>query len=305
MFINLIYILKEKINKLKGLVISGGGSKGAFAGGVLEYLLTKQNKKWDILLGTSTGSLLLPHISLKRVDKLKKIYTNITQDDIFDVNPFIIKKEKYVTINYINTLRQFIKRKRTFGESNNLRNIIENYFTIDEFMTVKKSNIDVIVTVSNLSKNKVEYKSIKDFEYQDFIDWIWISCNLIPFMSLVTKNKHKYGDGGFSSMVPISECIKRGATEIDVIILEPEINNKNKILGKNPFGLMMNLLSYMINQVETNDIREGKLSALYNNVKLNIHYTPTKLTNNSLIFDKDLMKKWWSEGFEYTKSKFQ
>jgi predicted patatin/cPLA2 family phospholipase len=292
---------------LKGLVISGGGSKGSFAGGVAEYLLKHKSRDWDIMVGTSTGSLLIPHLSLNKVNKLKKIFTNVNQSSIFNINPFVIKSTKgqfYVTINYINTLLQFIRKKRTFGESKNLRKTIEKSFTIDEFLTIKKSKKDIVVTVSNLSKNKIEYKSINDFEYQDFLDWIWISCNMIPFMSLVTKNKYKYADGGFGSMVPIRECIKRGATEIDVIILEPETNNKTKLLGKNPFDLMLSLFGFMIDQVEINDIREGKLTALYNDVILNIYYTPTSLTNNSLVFDKELMNEWWEQGFLYAKNRF-
>jgi predicted patatin/cPLA2 family phospholipase len=259
------------------------------------------------MVGTSTGSLLIPHLSLNKVNKLKKIFTNVNQSSIFNINPFVIKSTKgqfYVTINYINTLLQFIRKKRTFGESKNLRKTIEKSFTIDEFLTIKKSKKDIVVTVSNLSKNKIEYKSINDFEYQDFLDWIWISCNMIPFMSLVTKNKYKYADGGFGSMVPIRECIKRGATEIDVIILEPETNNKTKLLGKNPFDLMLSLFGFMIDQVEINDIREGKLTALYNDVILNIYYTPTSLTNNSLVFDKELMNEWWEQGFLYAKNRF-
>lgn len=46
---------------MKALVISGGGSKGAFAGGVAEYLMKDKGKTYDLFLGTSTGSLLVPH----------------------------------------------------------------------------------------------------------------------------------------------------------------------------------------------------------------------------------------------------
>lgn len=292
---------------MRGLVISGGGSKGSFAGGITDYLINQESVKWDILLGTSTGSLLIPHLCLSKTRKLKKIYTNVSQQDIFSLDPFVIrskKDQKYVTINYINTITQFIKRKRTFGESKNLRKTIEENFTVDEFLNIKKSNKDIIVTVSNLTKNKIEYKSIKDFNYQDFLDWIWISCNMIPFMSLVTKDGYKYADGGFGSMVPIRECIRRGATEIDVIILETETCSRNKVLGKNPFDLMLSLFTFMVDQVEINDIREGKLAAMYNGVKLNLYYTPVTLTTNSLIFDKNKMEQWWKDGFNYAKNRF-
>ena len=58
---------------MKALVISGGGSKGAYAGGVAQYLMEVQNKKYDLFLGTSTGSLLIPHLSIGKVDKLKDL----------------------------------------------------------------------------------------------------------------------------------------------------------------------------------------------------------------------------------------
>ena len=47
---------------MRALVISGGGSKGAFAGGVAQYLMEVRGNQYDLLLGTSTGSLLIPHL---------------------------------------------------------------------------------------------------------------------------------------------------------------------------------------------------------------------------------------------------
>lgn len=44
---------------MKALVISGGGSKGAFAGGVAQYLMEEKNIDYDLFLGTSTGSLMV------------------------------------------------------------------------------------------------------------------------------------------------------------------------------------------------------------------------------------------------------
>ena len=55
----------------KALVISGGGSKGAFAGGVAEYLLKEKKKNYNIFLGTSTGSLMVSHLALGKIDMNK------------------------------------------------------------------------------------------------------------------------------------------------------------------------------------------------------------------------------------------
>ena len=36
----------------KALVISGGGSKGAFAGGVVQHLINNNKKDYDLFIGT-------------------------------------------------------------------------------------------------------------------------------------------------------------------------------------------------------------------------------------------------------------
>lgn len=274
---------------MRALVISGGGSKGAYAGGVAEHLIREQKKEYDIYIGSSTGSLLIPHLALGKLTKLHDIYTNVSQATIFSLNPFVIKKEgnrEYVSINYLTTFLQFLKKKRTFGESKNLKKLIRQKITKAEFLEIKSTVTDLVITVSNLSKNQIEYKSIKDFTYEEFCEWIWISCNYVPFMSLAKKDGFEYADGGFGCMVPIREAIRRGATEIDAVILESENMEYNKVLGKNPFSLMVNLFGYMLDQVEKSNIIEGKLAAINRDVILNLYYTPSKLTENSLIFDK-------------------
>ena len=274
---------------MRALVISGGGSKGAFAGGVAQYLLEIKKCQYDLFLGTSTGSLLIPHLALGNIHKIHGIYTNVNMGKIFNISPFVVKEKDgidIVTINHFNVIRQFFKGKRTFGESKGLQKYIKDHFSISEFNQLKKLKTDVVVTVTNLSRNEAEYKSIKDCNYDEFCDWIWISSNYIPFMSLVSKNNSEYGDGGFSSLVPIREAIHRGATEIDVVILETEVNITKNAIGKNPFSLMIDLFRIALDQVEKHDIAIGKLIAKNKNVKLNLFYTPTKLTNNALIFNK-------------------
>ncbi|MCK0189049.1 patatin-like phospholipase family protein [Arenibacter sp. F20364] len=292
---------------MKALVISGGGSKGAFAGGVAQYLMEVEKREYDILVGTSTGSLLIPQLALGQIGKLHDIYTNVNQRSIFSLNPFVVRKKdnrEYVSINFLNTILQFVKSKRTFGESKALRRTIRKNFSTTEFNTIKTSHRDVVVTVSNLSKNRIEYKSIKDFSYDEFCDWIWISCNYIPFMSLVKRDGFEYGDGGLGCVVPIREAIRRGATEIDAIILESENMEHNKVLGKNPFSLMLSIYGFVLDQIEYHDISEGVLAAKHNGVQLNLYYTPTKLTENSLVFNKKLMSQWWQQGYKYAEEKF-
>ncbi|RCS26929.1 patatin-like phospholipase family protein [Polaribacter sp. WD7] len=290
----------------KALVISGGGSKGAFAGGVAEYLMKKEQKKYDLFLGTSTGSLMVSHLALDMLDELKDLYTNVNQKTIFSNNPFKIRHvagEKVVSIRHLNTLWNFLNGRKTFGESKNLQSLIKRKITKEMYKEICANDKEIVVTVSNLTSNQIEYKSNKENNYEDFCDWIWGSCNYVPFMSLLEKNKQQYADGGFGSLVPIREAILRGATEIDAIILETEVTQFNRLPAKNPFSLLFDVFNFMLTHVERHNITIGKLAASNKDIKLNLYYTPTVLTTNSLVFDKHLMRKWWKSGYKYAKSK--
>ncbi|UJH92281.1 patatin-like phospholipase family protein [Antarcticibacterium sp. 1MA-6-2] len=291
---------------MRALVISGGGSKGAFAYGVAQYLIDDKKREYDLYLGTSTGSLLIPHLALGKCKKLHEVYTSVNQSSIFSNLPFTIKRihgYDQISINHFQMARNFLKGKKTFGESLNLKKLIKETFTFQEFEELKASNKDVVVTVSNLSLNEVEYKSIRDFGYEDFCEWIWISCNYTPFMSLVKKDGCEYADGGLGSMVPIEEAIKRGATEIDAVVLQTEVSYYNRMPSKNVFGLISTLFTFMLDRIENQNIRIGKFAAANKNVIINFYYTPTVLTTNSLIFDKEKMKSWWKSGYTFAQLK--
>ncbi len=291
---------------MRALVISGGGSKGAFGGGVAEYLISDLNRQYDILVGTSTGSLLIPQLSIGKVENLKRAYTSVCQKDIYSVCPFIIKKDKKkiisTKINHFNILKMFIKGKKTFGEHNNLLKTIRRTFPIEDFEMIKKSQKKVIVTVANLSLNIIEYKYIADCTYEEFTEWMWISTSFIPFMSMVRKDGYDYADGGFGSRVPIEEAINAGATEVDVIVLAPKYSIPEKASVNNAFDVLLKAMEFMHNRIGRHDIYIGHLQSVYdNNVHVNFIFTPRVLTDHSFIFYPEEMKAWWDEGYEYAK----
>lgn len=290
---------------MRALVISGGGAKGAFAGGLAEYLIREDGREYDLYLGTSTGSLLVTHLAIGDIDRLKKVYTTVSQNDVFDVCPFVISKgahEFKAKINHWNVLWQFIKGKRTFGESHALRRLIENTITREDYEKAKASSSRVAVTVSNITRNVVETKYLSDYDYQDFIDWTWVSCNMVPFMSLVEKNGYEYADGGFGNLVPIQEAIANGAREIDVIVLSPRHRIVHKARNTNAFNVLLSTFDFMLDQIRYDDILMGHMEGIYNNIDIRFWHTPRILTQNSFIFNPDLMRGWWEEGFEMARS---
>jgi predicted patatin/cPLA2 family phospholipase len=283
---------------MKALVISGGGSKGAFAGGLAEYLIKVCKQDYQLFIGSSTGSLLVPLLSIGEIDRLKKVMTTITQKDIFNNCPFRIKKKKGIfktKINHKGILKMFLKKKKTFGESENLRNLIFKTITPADFERIREK--EVIITVSNLNTLGVEYKEAKECTYQDFGEWVFASASLVPFMSLVRKNGFEYADGGMGNIVPIYQAIQKGATELDIIVLKNTENLQRKLPVRNALDLTSRVFSFMLNQIVTDDLIIGRLEGLSKKIKLNFFYPEKELTPNSLIFDPVQMSEWWDYGY--------
>lgn len=288
---------------MRALVISGGGNKGAFAGGIAEYLIKELKYKYELFLGTSTGSLLLPLLSVGKIDEIKKVFTTVTQDDIFNSNPFIYYKDKdgeiKARINHLSIIRMFMKNKKTLGESENLKKLIKRSFSLSDFKELNKSNKKVVVSVANLSRSQVEYKQSDRYDYLDFCDWVWASSNLVPFMSLVNKNGCDYADGGFGIFIPIKKAIEMGALEIDAIVLRTQEKSSEIISTGNVLELFLNSFAFMINQIATDNIDIANCAVRDNRIKINYYYIPNELSKNVLIFDPDQLSQWWKDGFEY------
>jgi NTE family protein len=180
-----------------------------------------------------------------------------------------------------------------------LRNLLVREIPFTYFNELKSRKTDVVVCVSNLSSNAVEYKALKECSYEDFIDWIWISCNYVPFMSLITKNGCEYADGGLGCIIAIEEAIRQGATQIDAIILNTKFQQTNRVHSRNAFDALSSVFGFISDRIEHQNLKIGNLVALDENVKLRIFYTPRILTTNSLVFDKEKMNPWWQEGWEH------
>lgn len=293
----------------KALVISGGGSKGAFAGGVAEFLIKDCQQNYDLFVGSSTGSLLLSHLALGKIEEIKEIVCTTEQKDIFWINPFRIKElgnDKFkVSVNHWNTLKSFLLKRQSFGDSKNLKKMIAKNFSEADYSALLKMNKQVVVSVSNLTKFRTEFKSNCDYSHTDFIDWIWASANYVPFMSVLNKYGNEYADGGFGSHTPIQAAIDLGATEIDVIILEPEVITRDFEPTTNPFGSLMRVFGFMTEQIYYNDLMIGTLHSNAKKVTVRYFHTPYLLTDFPFVFKPSLLSKWWQEGYDFAQNKIK
>ena len=293
---------------MKSLVVSSGGSKGAYAGGIIEYL--SQEKDWDLFIGSSTGSLIVPLVAVNDIKALKEYYTSINSSKIYTRDPFIIKGNNNGnfkwSINHLNIALNLIKEgKKTLGTTTKVRSLISSVFTESHFNDVILNKKDIQICVTNLTLRKLEVKSIKDFTYSDFCDWIWASTCAPPFMSIVEKNGYEYVDSGVLRDIPIREAILAGSREIDVIVLNTKHRNAGIEKVRNVLHLIQMLSKTFLLKLQSENLDFLSLKEdikIDSDILINVYYTQRELTNNSLLFDSDLMKKWWQEGYDVAES---
>lgn len=281
----------------RGIVISGGGSKGAWAGGVADYLITENKVNYDVCIGTSTGGLLTPLISLSEMQRLKSAYTSVTNDDIFTVKPYTDKGK----IRIFNAIWRLINSKLSLGEQGGLNNLIKTFLTRDDYEQTITDNKIIGCTVTNYNTGECEVKLQYKNSYDNYCDWM-LATSAVPIVfDVVTKNGYQYLDGGVTEHVPIKEALLHNCNEVDIIILRTKERDAELWHGDNMIDVFMRTIDILTRQISLNDVLIGTLEGTQLKVKLNFYYTPYTLTKNSSIFNKEQMLKWWSEGFNYAK----
>ncbi|MFW6246768.1 MAG: patatin-like phospholipase family protein [bacterium] len=280
--------------KKRALVISGGGSKGAFAGGLAQKLY-ERGHRWNNFYGTSTGALLNILIPLNDFKLLKNIYTNINNKNIFDNSPFNQKGK----LNIFRAIWRAVRGKTSIGTARNLRKLIKNTYTQKKHNEIINAGKIVCACTTNFSKGCVEYGYNTKEDYNTFVDYTFASASVPIAMDLVNIYGDEYMDGGVMEHVPLQQAIRDGVDEIDVIVLRPNYDELSTYWESNNIvSVAMRSMQLMMKEISEADLIIGKLkNELNKDIIINLYYVPHELTGNSLVFDPDIMKYWWDSGY--------
>jgi NTE family protein len=291
----------------KGLCVSVGGSQGAYAGGIIESKINN-GVVYDNLYGSSVGALVIPFAAIGDVKSLKEVFTTSVTDDIYTTNPFKVLEQNNgmfrYTLHYYNIFKNlFIHKKPSLGNTRKLRNTLIPKFFPSEY---KLGNKKLSIMVTNISTGELEIKEYNDYTREEYMDWVWASTCAPPFMSIAHLGDCYYMDGGILSQVPIRQAILDGCDDIDIIILSKENHEWPIEHIRNFLHAQVKVLLLMMNKIQKTELNMGYLTSISKKkVRLNFHYTNRRLTNNSLIFDPEMMSKWWDEGYEYSENNEQ
>lgn len=196
-----------------GLVLSGGGSKGAYEIGVYKAL-KKLHKKVDIVTGTSIGAINGMFIAQKDLKGALKLWKNISFKTLYDEEEFPVLENEKLSKIYMQYAKGFINDGGL--DIYKMKDIFNKYFKPHKFF---KSDIDYGLVTYNFTKNKPVLKTKKDLTKDNIKDYILASASCYPAFKPYLINNEMYIDGGYYDNLPINLAIELGATEIIAVDL--------------------------------------------------------------------------------------
>ena len=192
----------------KALVLAGGGARGSYHIGAWQAL-TEMGYKFDIVTGTSVGSLNGTLVALDKLDVAKSMWLSISDRDVMDIPQKVLSKETVA----------FLKDFAANGGVSlaPLENMIIR-FVSEEEVRASKCRYG-LVTVNADSKKPMEL-TIDEIPQGKLVDYMLASSAFAPFLRPRTIDGEKYIDGGFYDNLPLRLAARMGADEIVAVDLE-------------------------------------------------------------------------------------
>lgn len=195
---------------MKALVLSGGGSKGAYQVGVLRYLTEHQDRSWDVVAGVSVGALNGSFISQYGKENQQQGARDLeTLWNTIKGNRSIYRTHTLGQLGQILEGGLFSARP--------LRDMIHSQLNKE----LIRSN-GVKLYVGAISCTTGEYRSVDETD-ENLHDWIVASSAFPVAFPPVRIGDDTWTDGGIGKYSPLSDVLPYAdmLTEIDFISTEP------------------------------------------------------------------------------------
>lgn len=204
------------LNKEYGLVLEGGGAKGAYQIGAWKAL-KEAGVRIKGVAGTSVGALNGALICMDDVEKAEALWNTISYSKVMDVdddqmdslfgkdrNPELVKE----------ALKDTFRMLADGGtDVTPLRNLIEE--NIDE-EKIRDGAVEFFACTFSLTDRKeleVDMKALQPGQMQDML----LASSYLPVFKNVKLQGKTFTDGGLTNVLPVNTLVNRGYE--DVILL--------------------------------------------------------------------------------------
>ncbi|GAB4201031.1 MAG: patatin-like phospholipase family protein [Roseiflexaceae bacterium] len=229
------------------LVLSGGGSKGAFQFGAEQYLREVKGYRWDIIAGVSVGALNGVMLTMGRYRELEQLWHTITAEQV------------YTGGNIMSYLRLIFGARSVYSNAP-LRELIGRLY---DQRLVNNSPIDLRVGAVSLDSGAYErfgnrpnvLRGIRPISAEAVlastaIPVVWEPVAL-PGIARDTV------DGGVRNISPLGDVLEDDPDEVVIINTNPIPYEPPGDVGSQPFVRIVRLtLDVLLDEIFVNDVRE-------------------------------------------------
>ena len=189
-----------------GLVVEGGGMRGVYSSGVLDFFIEK-DLFFENNYGVSAGACHLCSYLAKQYKRA------------FRVNVDYLNDKRYCSVHSL------LKTGNLFG-AEMLYDIIPNELDLFDYDTYNKNESNFYVVITDINTGKPEYVKIGDLK-KDII-YVRASSSLPLLAQNVKINDKEYLDGGIYDSIPIKKSIADGNKKNVVILTRDSTYRKGK-----------------------------------------------------------------------------
>ena len=285
-----------------GLVLEGGGAKGAYHIGALKAI-KELNIEIEAVAGTSIGAMNGAMFAQDKLDVAYDYWYNISTSKALDIEDKYLSELLNLSINH-NNLSYFINKAKEVLQNRGLDNsflkeVLQN--NIDE-KTLRNSKIDFAIVTLSLSDLKPLELFLEDIPEGKVVDYIMASSYLPAFKMQKFDGKILI-DGGFYENLPLKTLQNKGYKKIIAIRtyglgkIEKQVDEDQEIIFINPSQELGRMLNFDQQNARKN-IKMGYYDTMryFKNLTGSKYYLKVEkdesfFINYLLNLDKDIIKR--------------
>lgn len=259
-----------------GLVLSGGGARGAYQAGVLKALgqiCRVRNIKWpfQIMTGLSAGAINCAYLACspedfyRTTDTLSKIWSEIRADDVFRTDPASLS---HIGVRWVSAVMTggfaLSDKPQSLVDTTPLRKLISRFLSADAIQkNIEQKKFEAVCV------SATEYASSRcvSFVQSNGGKSLWekparyaVAANLkpdhvmassaIPVLFPAIKIDSKfYGDGCLRNLTPLSPALRLGAYKLFVIGVRKDLHTDSPTPVSRNGASAGRILSVLLNAV--------------------------------------------------------
>ena len=198
------------LTKEYGLVLDGGGARGAYQIGAWKALV-EAGVKINAVAGTSVGALNGALICMGDVEKAEKIWSEMTFSQVMDVDDTWME-EFFAKEHSVREIVSEVKKRLQDGgvDITPLRQLIHEHIDEDK---IRNAGIEFCLSTFSISEMQTLDLSLDEITVGLLEDYLLASAYLIGFKNEKLHGK-KYLDGGVTNNLPTNSLLERGYNDL-------------------------------------------------------------------------------------------